>query len=192
MKLLSLIFLILSAPWTSTGNIFPASGTNNAGIGATAWTNPGNIVSDNNSTASCNAGASSQYLVASNFTFELPSGAVVLGITARAGGTESSGGTESVNMQLQDESGALFGSSKSVTWNGTSETVYTYGGASDLWGATITEAIVEDADFGVRLWFTTAHNITVDYITLAVEYSVGTTNFFQFFTHKISKTNETD
>jgi hypothetical protein len=178
-KLISI--LILLAPWVSTGNVFPGTGANNAGIGATAWTNPTNIVSDNATDASCSAGASSQYLVASNFGFSVPTGATILGITVRIEAAESSAGTESLNAQLQNESATLFGSSKATTISGTGATVYTYGTSADLWGATLTPAIVNDIDFGVRFWYTTAHNMTVDYVTVAVEYSVGTTNFFQFF-----------
>jgi hypothetical protein len=176
-----LLAITVSAFFTGTGNVFCTTGENNTGIGATAWSSPPNIVSDNNTTASCNAAASSQYLVGRNYSFTVPSTATILGITVRIAATESSAGTESLNAQLQNESGTLIGSSKSAVISGTGETIYTYGGAADLWGATLTPTIVNDPDFGVRFWFTTAHNITVDYVTIAVEYSTGTTNFFQFF-----------
>jgi hypothetical protein len=157
----------------STGNLFPGTGENNAGIGATAWTNPGNIVSDNATDATCNAAASSQYLVARNFSFSsIPTNATIRGITVRIEGTENTAGTESVNAQLQNDSGALIGSSKAQTFSGTGATVYTYGASNDLWGATITRAMLQDADFGVRFWFTTAHNITVDYVTMAIEWDI--------------------
>lgn len=157
--------------FTSTGQTVCGTGANNAGIGATAWTNPGNITANDNTTASCNAGASSQYLVASNFGFSIPAGSTINGITAIIEATEGSGGTENVNAQLQNESGTLFGSSKVVNWSGAGLTQYTYGANNDLWGATITEAIVEDPDFGVRFWYTTAHNTTVDYVSMAIEYT---------------------
>lgn len=173
--------LILVIPWTSTGNTFPGTGENNAGIGATAWTSPGNILADDNTTATCNAGASSQYLIARNFGFSIPAGATITGVTVRIAGTESSAGTEIVNAQLQNESGTLIGSSKQQTFSGTTEAIYTYGSSSDVWGATLTSTIVNDADFGVRFWYTTAHNTTVDYVTIAIEYTTGTKNFFQLF-----------
>lgn len=168
---MKILAAILFSVLTSTGNTFPTTGENNAGIGVTAWTNPGNIASDNTADATCNAAASSQYLIGRNLGFILPASAQVKSITIRAEVSEHSGGTEQLNAQLQNASGALFGSSKSVTINGTGKTVYTYGGAADLWGATITKAIVEDIDFGVRFWFTTAHDIRIDYITIAIEYS---------------------
>jgi large repetitive protein len=178
-KLISiLIFLI---PFDHLNDIFPGTGGNNAGIGATAWSTPTNILANDNNVATCNAAASSQYLVASNFSFTVPATATIKGITVKIAATESSSGTETLNAQLQNESGTLVGSSKTVSLSGTGETVYTYGSTSDLWGATLTPAILNDADFGVRFWFTTAHNVTVDYVTVSVEYSIGTTNFFQFF-----------
>lgn len=154
----------------ATGNVFAGTGENNAGIGATAWTNPGNLVSDNGTDATCNAAASSQYLVARNFGFTLPANAVILGITIRVEASEHTTGTESLNARLQDESGTLVGSSKANTISGTTKAVYTYGSASDVWSATLTAAIVNDPDFGVRLWFTTAHDVRIDYVTCAVEY----------------------
>jgi hypothetical protein len=178
-SLLTILFFII--PFDHLNDIFPGTGANNAGIGATAWTSPTNITANDNNVASCNAAASSQYLVASNFSFTVPATATIKGITVKIGAAESSAGSETLNAQLQNESGTLFGSSKTVSLSGTGETVYTYGSASDLWSATLTPTIVNDVDFGVRFWYTTAHNVTVDYVTVSVEYSVGTTNFFQFF-----------
>lgn len=164
----------------STGNTFPGTGENNAGIGATAWTSPGNIVSDNTTDATCNAAASSQYLVARNFGFAIPSTATINGITVRVEASEHSAGTEALLAQLQNDSGTLFGSSKSAAAegniSGTTKAVYTYGGTADVWGATLTPTICNDADFGVRLWFTTAHDVRIDYVTLAVEYTNATTH----------------
>jgi hypothetical protein len=157
----------------STGNIFAGTGENLAGIGATAWTNPGNIVSDN-ATDATNNGSSSNYLVARNYGLSVPVGATVVGITVRIELSEHSPGSETLNARLQDENGALIGSGKTASVTGTTKTVYTYGSTSDLWGATLTPAIVNDADFGVRFWFTTSHDIRVDYVTLAVEYTEGT------------------
>lgn len=157
----------------STGNVFPGTGANDASIGATAWTNPGNIVSDNATDASCNAAASSQYLVAKNFNFaSVPTNATINGITVRIEAAESSAGSETLNVRLQDDGGALTGTGKTASINGTSPTVYTLGSTSDLWSATVTGNKLHDIDWGVRFWFTTAHNMTVDYVTMAVEYTV--------------------
>lgn len=158
---------------SSTGNVFPGTGANDAGIGATAWVTPGNITADDTVNASCTAAASSQYLVAKNFNFSaVPVNATIAGITVRIEAAESSTGSETLNARIQDEGGALTGTGKTASINGTSPTVYTLGSTSDVWSATPTGAKVHDADWGVRFWYTTAHNMTVDYVTMALEYTV--------------------
>lgn len=157
----------------NTGNIFPGTGENNAGIGATAWVSPGNIVSDNATDSTCTAAASSQYLVARNFNFaSVPTNATIAGIVVRIEASESSTGAETLNAKIQDDTGALVGDTKTASINGTSKTVYTYGTTSDVWTSAPTGNKVHDADWGVRFWYTTAHNIAVDYVTMALEYTV--------------------
>jgi hypothetical protein len=161
----------------NTGNFFPGTGENNAGIGATPWSTPTEITSNDTTDATCNAAASSQYLVARNFDFSsIPANAVINGVLVRVEASEHTAGTEALLAQLQNESGALVGSSKSQAnegpISGTTKAVYTYGSTSDVWGATLTRAIVTDADFGVRLWFTTAHDVRVDFVTMAIEYTL--------------------
>lgn len=175
MRICLTILALFFEVFLNTGNTFPGTGENNAGIGATAWTSPGEIVSDNTTDATCAAAASSQYLVARNFGFSLPAGATISGVLVRIEASEHSGGTEPLRAWLQDASGTEFGSSK-LTSNegsisGTTKAVYTYGSTSDVWGATLSEAIVEDVDFGVRFWFSTSHDIRVDYVTMSLEYA---------------------
>jgi len=158
---------------SSTGFVFPGTGANDASIGATAWTTPGNITAADASDATCNAGASSQYLVAKNFGFAIPSGASISGITVTASVSEHSAGTETFNARLQDDAGALTGTGKTASLNGTTKVTYTYGSTSDVWGATLTPAKVNDVDFGVRFWFTTSHDVRVDNVQMAVEYLSG-------------------
>lgn len=158
---------------TSTGNTFCGTGESLAIGGRTAWTSPGNIVSDNTTDATCNAGSGSDYLVARNFGFALPSGVSIIGITVISEASEHSGGTESVNCVLQNASGTIIGTAKALTYSGTGKSIYTYGGAADLWGTNVgdlTEAVVEDPDFGARLYFNTSHDVRIDYVQIAVEY----------------------
>lgn len=181
--IIAFLFLLpIDGPLTSSGNTAPGTGANLDRAGVSDWTSPGNILSDDNATAACTGGASgSDYLVASNFNFSsIPDNAVILGITVRFAAAESSTGAETTTAQLQDAAAALFGSTKTNSVNGTGETIYTYGASNDIWGlanntvpATISTGIIKDADFGVRFWYTTTHNMTVDYVTIAIEYSVG-------------------
>lgn len=173
--MIKLSILLLFIPfWTSTGNIYPGTGENIDRGGLTDWTNPTRITSDDG-LSTTNNGTGSNYLVARTFGFAIPTGAAINGVFVRVEAAESSGGTEPLLAQLQDETGALFGSSKSTSnegnLNGTSLAFYTYGSTSDVWGATLTEAIVEDVDFGVRLWYATAHVVSIEEVTMAIEYT---------------------
>ncbi len=158
----------------STGNLFPGTGENVNRIGQ-VWSNPSRITADDNSLAGgFTLTGGSDYLVARNFDFSaIPAGATIVGITVRVEANESSSGSEDLFAQLQDASAALIGSSKTLSLT-TPLAVYTYGGTSDTWGATLTHAMLQDADFGVRLWFATSHNVSIDYVTMAVEYTVPT------------------
>jgi hypothetical protein len=168
------ILLFLFPFWTSTGNTFPGSAQSTDRAASEQWGSATNILSDNATDATTSTGPS-DYLHAYNFGFAIPTGATINGVLVRVEASEHSGGTEPLLAQLQDASGALFGSSKSTSnegsISGTAKLVYTYGSTSDLWGATLTEAIVEDADFGVRVWFATSHSVNIDYITMAIEYT---------------------
>jgi len=159
----------------NTGLVLVRTGENNAGIGATAWANPGNVTADDTTDSICVAAASSQYQVGRNADLTtVPTNATITGITVTVEASEHSSGTEVLSAKLQDASGTLFGSTKTNTISGTSKAVYTYGSGSDLWSAAITPDIVHDADFGVRLWFTTAHEVRIDYIKIQVDYTLPT------------------
>lgn len=161
----------------NTGNTFPTSGTTVARGSGLDWTNPGNVVSDNTTDATCAAtdANGSDYLVAKTFGFSIPAGATIKGVLVRVEASEHTSGTEPLRAQLQNESGTLFGSEKTTSnegsISGTTKAVYTYGSTSDLWGATLTPAIVNDPDFGVRFYFSTAHDIRIDYVTMAIQYT---------------------
>lgn len=159
---------------SSTGNKFPASGTSVARGTNTDWTNPGNIGADDTTDATCAdaGGTGSDYLVAANFSLGVPAAAVILGVTVRAEASEHTSGTEALSAQLQDDTATLVGASSNQTISGTTKAVYTWGSASSLWSASLTPAIVNDVDFGVRFWFTTTHDIRIDYVTLAVEWAI--------------------
>lgn len=168
-----LLSLITIKPFTSTGNNFP--GTAEQTGSGTSWTTEGNVSADDGSDATCNAASQSFKLIARNFGFSLPAGSTINGILVRVEASEHSGGTEALKSILQNATAAEFGTEKAAAVegniSGTVKLVYTYGSTSDLWGATITEAIVEDVDFGVRLYFSTAHDVRIDYVTMAVEYT---------------------
>jgi hypothetical protein len=160
----------------NSGNLFPATAEDIArGSAAGTWGTPTNAISDNGVDTTCTASgggasAGSRYLVCRNFGLALAAGDTVSGITIRVEASEHSTGNETLNAQLQNDSGVLIGTSKALTLSGTGKAIYTYGGIADLWGATLNPGIVNHVNFGVRLWFTTAHEVRIDFATVAVEY----------------------
>jgi hypothetical protein len=156
----------------STGNTFPTVGATVDRAASAAWTSPGNVVSDNGSNAS--VAVPSDYLVTSAYGFTLPAHAVIVGVTVRVEASETGGGSSSYIPQLHSATTpTLIGSAKSaVTVTGTTPVVSSNGGTSDLWGATLTPLIVNNAGFGVSIWSTdTGNTLSIDYVTIAIEYT---------------------
>ncbi len=156
----------------STGDFFPSSGTSVDRAGSTAWTNPGNVVSNN--TTDTTAAVPTDYLVCTNFTFSVPTGATILGVTVKVEASETgSGTTDYIPQLISDATPTLIGSAKgAVAVSGTGKVVSTNGSASDVWGATLTPAIVNGTGFGVAIWSTdTTNTLEIDYVTMAVEYT---------------------
>lgn len=125
--------------------------------GAISWSNPANIVSSDDSRATCTfpglkEGRFSDYLVARNFGFALPEGALVTGVLVsieRSVGNLSGGRDRFVRLM---KGGAIQAPNRG--WHGiwpTTESAYYYGGSDDLWDNTWTAAQINSANFGVAL-----------------------------------------
>lgn len=155
-----------------TGNIFPGTGASVDRAGSTAWTNPGNVVSDN--ATDTTSAVPTDYLVCSNFDFSsVPDDAIIAGITVRVEASETGTGSSNyIPRLISDTTPTLIGSAKgAVTVSGTTKVISTNGGITDLWGATLTPAIVKNSGFGVAIWSTdTTNTLAIDYVTIAVEY----------------------
>jgi len=158
----------------STGNVFPGTGASVDRAAATAWTSPGNVTADDGSDAT--AAVPTDYLVCSNFNFaSIPDDAIILGVTVRVEASETGSGTTDYIPQLHsDTTPTLIGSAKTaVNVSGTTKVISSNGGTTDLWGATLTPAIVKSSGFGVSLWATdTTNTLAIDFVTIAIEYTV--------------------
>lgn len=77
---LAAITLSASIHAQTVGPNSPSSGANNTSIGANAWTSPGNITSSDNNRSSTSTKGITNYLVASNFGFTIPSPSGISGI----------------------------------------------------------------------------------------------------------------
>lgn len=161
----------------NTGDTFPTAGANDLIPSGpyNNWVNPENITADDATDATCNAAVvGSEYLVGYAFGFSIPSGATINGVVVKIEGSEHAAGTELVSAILGTHSGTTFtttGSAKSQTFSGTAKAVYTYGTTSDVWSATLTPTIVNGSDFGVAVYFGSAHDVRVDYLTMQIEYT---------------------
>lgn len=92
---------------------YPASGTNDASVGSIAWDNPSNITAVDSSYASF-SGGTSQYILASDFGFDIPGDAVVTGATAIVSKL-----SDIVGVALVQSSSATWSSGSSITWSHT-------------------------------------------------------------------------
>lgn len=146
------------------------------------WLNPSNVNSDNATESTIVAATYdspdiSELLVCSNFGFALPS-AIIDGITVeidRRSIIASSGKDFRVQLAKGTTFANLVGTNKAVPatiWP-SSSTVATYGGVSDLWGTTWTEAEIESSSFAVMI--SCQANIAnadvgIDYVRVTITY----------------------
>lgn len=155
----------------TTANTFPTAAVNVDRAGSTAWTNPGNVVSDN--TTDATVVVPSDYLVTSTYGFAIPALARIFGVTVRVEASESGGGDSNYIPQLHsDTTPTLIGNAKSaVTVSGTTKVISTSGGPFDTWGAALTPTIVNAAGFGVSIWSTdTTNTLAIDFVTISITY----------------------
>ena len=139
---------------------FPGTGTNNTGTGTIAWTNPGNITTAGSpyavaSTVPINGGKTN-YLMATNYGFDIPVDADIYGITVTV--NRSSSGNS--NPYIRDNTvqlvraNTIVGNNRantSLDWTPAMGTA-TYGDPTDTWGITgLTAADINSSGFGVAL-----------------------------------------
>ena len=155
----------------TTANTFPTVAANVDRAGSTAWTSPGNVVSDNATDAT--VVVPSDYLVTSTYGFSIPALAKIFGVTVRVEASESGGGDSSYIPQLHsDTTPTLIGSAKAaVTVSGTTKVISVNGSATDTWEAALTPTIVNGSGFGVSIWSTdTTNTLAIDFVTIAITY----------------------
>lgn len=144
-----------------------ASGTN--------WTNPTNVlVSDN--TRAVYATTTQDNLKITGFGFTIPTGATVIGITiaVEGNGTDATAANRSVELGLTKDGTTLAGTrAASQNLNQTTDTTLTFGGATSLFGTTLSVAEVNASTFGVllRAASTNAGARNIDYVSVQVTYT---------------------
>ena len=162
----------------SEGPLSPDSGTNDAGYGSVAWTDPGNILASDGSkaTAILSLGLTpSNYLVATDFDFAIPGGATIDGIVVeieRSCGMLESVADDRVRIVKGGTVGATDRSSADV-WPD-ADAYKTDGSSSDLWGETWADTDINATTFGVALSAGSDGGVaSVDHIRITVYYTAA-------------------
>lgn len=152
------------------------------------WTNPENAKSSNNTYATQKRqwfGGNSANMVASEFGFSLPAGAIVIGIFARweVKWAKASGGGVVEDLGAKLRIGGVSSGNRLYPTPGAwpkVEEYRSYGGSENLWGLTPSKAQVENSGFGfeaaVEAWesepFSAEYELFVDHMEMTVYYLV--------------------
>jgi hypothetical protein len=168
-----------------------SSGPNSAGTGANvdnsgaaySWTNAGNVTASDDQYAQVtllNTSSDSDYLQATNFSFNIPSDAAILGVEVAVERSAvcvvdpcTSNVTDAEVKLIKGSVVQSTNKASATAWPGT-DTVKTYGGPSDLWGTTWTAANINATNFGVAI--SVGRNAggdkiaRVDHVTITVTY----------------------
>ncbi|MGV3613437.1 MAG: gliding motility-associated C-terminal domain-containing protein [Fluviicola sp.] len=165
--LFSSIFIASSTaqcPGSNTGYVNAQVSLNNAAGGTDPWNNPGNALTDNNSYATMSNAAlliggtvrNSNFLVLRNLNLNIPINAQICGVQVeiRKVSSDNSGSnwTRDLDIRLL-KNNQITGTNHAntgVNWP-TTETAFTYGTNSDLWGTTLNGMDVSSNGFGVAI-----------------------------------------
>lgn len=172
---------------SDTGAVSPGTIVDSAAaIGGSAWTNPTNALTSNGTFAT-NNGTTTHYLKCTNFGFAIPSGATINGVLVEALGKSdfNVGGQFVCDNFIElckaggNPSGTNQNRATSTHWP-TTAAYQSWGGASNLWGLTLTDTDVNNSGFGVGI--STTQNKTgkvavptcsIDHVRLTVYYTAA-------------------
>lgn len=174
-----------TALWAQTTVVRdPASCASVAGPDGLAWTNPANAQTSNDTgaTRSVDDGDVSDYLQCSNYGFTIPDGNRVTGITAtirrQASNTNVIDNTVVLLRAGTRETSSL---ATTTTYSNGSYRDDSYGGTTNLWGATWSVTEINATGFGLALAAQKSNNtgggrtVNVDLIRLSVTYVADNT-----------------
>ncbi len=141
----------------SQGPLAPATMGTDSSVGAIDWNNPNNAKTSDNTYAACQlivlAQPDSFLLVGTNYGFTIPANAIIRGVQSTL---ERKASNNAANRDAFDEYVRLYvanvvtGDNKGALvapWP-TADTSVNYGADGDLWGLTLTPAIVNASGFG--------------------------------------------
>jgi len=141
------------------GPVNPASGstTNFGDSGSVLWTDPQGAAATDTTTATvspASRNAFSNTLWLRDFGFTVPAGSTILGFLFTIDCTGSANNRHAwhvVRLQSSLGDAGKFGDDKGGAPISSGYTTYSFGGATDLWGAALTPEMVNSSNFGVGL-----------------------------------------
>lgn len=175
-----------------------ATGIASSTTGTTGWTNPNNIFTSNNVyavSASIANSATTGFIFALGNGFSVPSTATINGVSVAIEAKNALSGNGFRLRGSTDGAALVEGGSNIGTdavtyqWVGTTESTITVGGATSLWGASLTPTIVNSTTFGFKGKFfnlnASAQTFSVDSIIITVYYTDGgVSSSQQFFSRR--------
>ena len=155
----------------------PSSGPNNSGTQSGSGWQSATGTSNNSyqTTSTLGIGATSSTITWKNFGFSIPAGATITGIqvTVATPSPSTSGFTPTNGSSLGLTAGGTAKTQSSFYQN--SVLTGTYGGSSDLWGATLSPSTVNSSTFGVNATVTNGQSSATEMycgpITVTVYYT---------------------
>ncbi|NOT51590.1 MAG: hypothetical protein HOP10_09960 [Chitinophagaceae bacterium] len=151
-QLLSVIHLAAQ----SEGNRYPATFLNTDLPGSNKkWNNVNNVSASDNNYASfddlAGAGSYTDYLVATNFGFNIPAGTIITGIRVEIECSDPNNRTRDYSVRIV-QNGVIVGTDNARNEPFTPADSYIlYGGPADSWGVAWTNALINDPGFGVAI-----------------------------------------
>ena len=163
----------------------PGTIVSDSTITGATWSNPGYAAASDNNYAIVTLDSFSytvsQYLKATNFSFSIPSGATIRGVTAAVEAHTDNGVAYDSSVKLV-KGGSVTGTDQALGPTGTigtTDAVRTYGSSSSLWGASLTPSDINSSTFGVALAYDPPglkDEVYVDNIAVQVYYSTSDTS----------------
>lgn len=169
----------------SSGPNYPSVAANSPTSGIAQWVNPdlAKTVSDDAATCFLMDHEWGAYLHLTGFAFAIPAGSTINGVVVAIKASEASGAVDgSIENTALVVSGSRAGTAKTGQALTTTLTTYSLGTTADLWGCTLTPAIVNASDFGVSFrgqnWDPASSpyegNVSVAYARITIYYTAGT------------------
>lgn len=161
----------------------PSKPSANSQVGGSyTWSSLANLYADDGSYASTQVyswGQTSNGGIGRGFGFSVPTDALIVGVKAEIEAYSSGADDMKFKYVYLDDNGTNLGTAKSSGAVAGSATVYTFGGATALWSASLTPAIVNDANFGIKMYAGKASSsipdgfdtLLVDYIDVTIYYT---------------------